>query len=98
LGDMKELGPESCLLHREVGRSLKRFGLDALLSVGPESGAIAEGARRENACGEIRHFPNNEEVRLFLSSFAKEGDMIFLKGSRSMKLEEVLDGLEACGL
>jgi len=94
LGDMKELGPESAELHREVGRSLDRFRLDALVVVGKEAEAFAQGAREKNACGEICHFPSNGEVSAFLSSFVKEGDMIFLKGSRSMKLEEVMNGLE----
>lgn len=94
LGDMKELGNESRELHRNIGRNLEMFGLDELVAVGSDALEIAEGAKEKGACGCIRYFQNNREASEFLSATLRSGDMVLLKGSRSMKLEEILECLE----
>ncbi len=46
LGDMKELGDDAATLHREVGRSCARSGIDRLFALGDLSRHTVEGFRR----------------------------------------------------
>ena len=93
LGDMKELGPGSRDFHRGIGETLDVFSLNTLVAVGEHAREIAEGAREKGACESIHYFPTNAEACSFLSGFVEEGDYLLLKGSRSMRLEEILQGL-----
>ena len=94
LADMKELGPETREWHRAVGRELRAFALDLLVTVGRDSREISEEARSRGAAGEIHHFASNTEVAGFLRNVLAPGDWIFLKGARAMKMEEILSALK----
>jgi UDP-N-acetylmuramoyl-tripeptide--D-alanyl-D-alanine ligase len=97
LGDMKELGPDSRALHREIGLSWGQFRIPVLVTVGADSRAIGEGAAECGNAGPILHFDTNREAGDFLSGFLRPGDAVFLKGSRSMKLEDIVNGLTGPG-
>ena len=95
LSDMLELGAESEALHRRVGKQLEGLGIDMLVTVGARARGIAEAAREAGACPEITSFDTNSEAVSFLASSLRTGDAVLLKGSRSTKLEEILNALKS---
>lgn len=90
LGDMYELGARSLEGHREVGIEAAALGIDVLVSVGKLAGEIAIGASMEDKPPEnISSFLNNEQLMKHLNQIIREGDVILVKGSRGMKMEEI---------
>ncbi len=89
-GDMLELGdcaPES---HREIGRLAARANVEVLVSVGSFSGYILEGAREEGIGGEtLLRFDSPVEAAKALKKILRRGDLVLVKGSRGMKMEEI---------
>ncbi len=94
LADMKELGPSSAAFHERVGRMLAEYEFDLLCAFGDDAqyyarGALAAGMKSEA----VRHFAGREEIVVFLKGWLATGDVVLVKGSRSMKMEEVTDAL-----
>lgn len=94
LGDMLEMGELSGYAHRLVGKYVVDFGVDFLITIGEKSGDIVSGAV---SCGfdknNARSFGGNKEAIEFLDSFIEKGDIVLVKASRSMKLEEISEHL-----
>jgi UDP-N-acetylmuramoyl-tripeptide--D-alanyl-D-alanine ligase len=87
LGDMRELGPASAELHAAAGRYARERGVTRLYAHGPESAAAAgafEGAR---------HFEAPEALVRALKAELRGGVNLLVKGSRSMRLETVVEAL-----
>ena len=99
LGDMLELGDESEDFHRAVGKQLASCTFDLALGVGPLSVHIVNDAIKAGASKEkIRHCNSTEEATTQLSEYLKQGDLVYLKGSRGIGLEKVITGwLDAGG-
>jgi UDP-N-acetylmuramoyl-tripeptide--D-alanyl-D-alanine ligase len=94
LADMKELGDLSVPLHMRVGSEVHRFGFSDLFTHGPLAEHIAHGALKAGMLtSNIRHFSSKEELIDALRAVVRPGDAILVKGSRSMKMEEVADSL-----
>jgi UDP-N-acetylmuramoyl-tripeptide--D-alanyl-D-alanine ligase len=97
LGDMLELGEGSAEAHRQVGAHAAALGVDRLLGVGPLSehtvaGARAAGLRRAESCR------TTAEAALVLAETLRPEDVVLVKGSRGMHMEEIvrqLTGAEA---
>lgn len=95
LGDMMELGTISEKAHREIGRLISEFNVDCLITVGERAKLIAEGASLAGMSAEnIHSFENNSQLCDNIMDILKDGDVILLKASRSMKLEEIAEFLE----
>lgn len=90
LADMLELGARSAQMHRQVGRDAAAEGIDALFCYGEQARLIAEGAR-EAGCKEVFSFDEKDQLAEALCRWLAPGDCILVKGSRGMKLEEVLE-------
>ena len=91
-GDMKELGRRSSSLHRELGSKMAQMGVEVLLTLGKEARATLKTYDyKGGACS--RHFNDTNEMASFLQHFTKPHDIILVKGSRSMHLEQVVDTL-----
>ncbi|KPK77372.1 MAG: hypothetical protein AMJ89_02530 [candidate division Zixibacteria bacterium SM23_73] len=96
LGDMLELGEKTLDYHFKLGRSAAESGIDLLLTVGKHSPAIGQGAKEHGMDKEkILAFDNNEKVSSYLLENLKAGDLVLIKGSRKMKLEEVVLSLKS---
>jgi UDP-N-acetylmuramoyl-tripeptide--D-alanyl-D-alanine ligase len=96
LGDMLELGEKTLDYHFELGKSVAESGIDLLLTVGKHSPAISQGAKQHGMNPErIFAFDNNERVSSYLLENLKAGDLVLIKGSRKMKLEEVVLSLKS---
>lgn len=92
LGDMLELGEESPRLHKELGEAVSDLPIDHLLTVGKGGEGIAKGAEGKGMKG-VESFNNNEKLLRFLRGFAEPGDLYLIKGSRGMRMEEVVSGM-----
>lgn len=99
LADMLELGEMSKKLHKIVGGFVAASKCDELLCFGENSvyyidGAVKKGFDRQKC----HHFDSREEMAEYLKANLKENDAVLFKGSRGMKLEEVVKcfGAELC--
>ena len=88
LGKMGELGAHASAGYERVGR-VAASRLDTLLCVGHEAGAMAEAASSAGLA-DTRVVEDNAAAATLLSSLARPGDLVLLKGSRSARMEEVL--------
>ncbi len=100
LGDMLELGQESERLHREVGQTLRQFGIDALLAVGEFALFYLEGANGVPSVAQAA--TATDGIDLLRSWIAEElaagrRTAVLLKGSRRVRLETLMPGLEQWG-
>ena len=92
LGDMAELGTEGGKLHLETGRLAAKSGLDFLVTVGDLSSGINEGALESGMPKKkLLHFKDRTEAAKAVLKLVKPGDVVLVKGSRRMKLEEVVE-------
>ena len=90
LGDMLEMGELSDYAHRLVGKYVVESGTDFLITVGEKSTVIAEGAVENGLASEnTASFKTNAEAIEFIDSFIKKDDVVLVKASRGMKLEEI---------
>jgi len=89
LGDMLELGETARKSHLEVGRMVVQNGIDRLIVVGKWSAFVAQGAKEKGMLKEaISIYKDIKEVNLALE--IKEGDIVLIKGSRGMGMEQAL--------
>ncbi len=96
LGDMLELGEKTVYYHHELGRAAAESGIDLLLTVGKHSLGIGQGAREFGVSPKrTLAFDTNQEVSAYLLENLKAGDLVLIKGSRRMKLEDVVLSLKS---
>jgi UDP-N-acetylmuramoyl-tripeptide--D-alanyl-D-alanine ligase len=94
-GEMRELGPSSSKLHREAGEHAAKTGkVDFVIGVQGDAaqvveGAVATGVPRERT----KFFATPAEAAEFLAEFVKPGDLLLVKGSRSVKMERIVESL-----
>jgi UDP-N-acetylmuramoyl-tripeptide--D-alanyl-D-alanine ligase len=94
-GEMRELGPSSPKLHHEGGEFAGKTGkIDYVIGVQGDGsqiveGAVAAGVPREHT----KFFPTPAEAAGFLADFVQPGDLLLVKGSRSVKMERIVDEL-----
>ena len=91
LGDMLELGEISEQAHREVGQYVAQNKVDYLFTFGEMSKLTAEEAKAQGVTA--YSFDDKAELSELLLKTVKTNDCILFKGSRGMKLEEVLHTL-----
>ena len=94
LGDMKELGQDKRLLHRQIGEYCYNLNLDALITVGDLGKYIAEGLEASACKTKIIIARDRENAGEELKRILKEGSVVLIKGSRAMKMEEIIKLLE----
>ena len=92
LGDMLELGKSSRELHREIGKLVPEMNFDLLLAVGEDAKEFVKGAK-EGGLEQAFHFDSVKDVIEFLGDVVSEGDVLLVKGSRGMHMEQVVDAL-----
>jgi len=90
LGQMNELGEESERGHREVGEAAAAFGIDELIAVGGTGSEIARAAQ-EAGLEQSTFVAAAEDAARLLGKTAAPGDLILVKGSRSARMERVLE-------
>jgi UDP-N-acetylmuramoyl-tripeptide--D-alanyl-D-alanine ligase len=95
LGDMLELGDFEEEGHRKVGRRAVDV-VSVLVTVGPRGRTIGQEAL---ACGMAKRgvliVEDNEQAIAHLRQIIGQGDIVLVKGSRGMKMEEIVAALTA---
>ncbi|MFH2124733.1 MAG: bifunctional UDP-N-acetylmuramoyl-L-alanyl-D-glutamate--2,6-diaminopimelate ligase MurE/UDP-N-acetylmuramoyl-tripeptide--D-alanyl-D-alanine ligase MurF [Pseudomonadota bacterium] len=100
LGDMLELGSTSAEAHREMGGYAARQLLNYLAVIGSFAAETAAGARMAGMDSRrIRVFQEKKDVvawieELLAARQLQAGDWLLVKGSRGMRLEEVVEQLQ----
>ncbi|PZD94035.1 UDP-N-acetylmuramoyl-tripeptide--D-alanyl-D-alanine ligase [Paenibacillus sambharensis] len=94
LADMLELGPEEQQLHYEIGAMLRPGAVDRLLTYGPLSWHTAEGAKPRLGEENVRHFEDKAALNDYLREQLRSEDLVLVKGSRGMRMEETVQALE----
>ena len=95
--DMLELGKRSSALHNACGRFIAKSGaIDKLILFGRyacniSKGALNGGMKKSN----IIEFKDKNKIVFFLKEQIAENDTVLIKGSRSMKMEDVVEKLIA---
>jgi UDP-N-acetylmuramoyl-tripeptide--D-alanyl-D-alanine ligase len=97
LGEMLELGDHAVALHEDVGRAVRREGIDVLIAVGGAPAAAL--ARAAVAAGmpaaDVRHVATSDEASALAVETIQRGDVVLVKGSRGVKTDRVVERLTA---
>ena len=94
--DMLELGALSRDCHYEIGEYIakKTAGApDLVVVIGTEAAHIVSGIKENGGKQLTEQFHTNAEAALYLKKILKTGDAVIIKGSRSMKTEEIANAL-----
>ena len=94
LGRMGELGVEAERGHRLVGEVAAQAHIDGVIGVGAESEWITDAAWRGGVEKVVR-VDSTEEATKVLRDMARAGDLVLIKGSRSSRMERIVEGLLA---
>ncbi|WP_245574289.1 UDP-N-acetylmuramoyl-tripeptide--D-alanyl-D-alanine ligase [Desulfovirgula thermocuniculi] len=91
LGDMLELGEAGPESHRQIG-SLAAGVADYLVAVGDLAVHYVRGALEAGMpAGRAAHFASRGEAAAFLKEVIRPGDVVLVKGSRGMRMEEIYE-------
>ncbi|MDW8798255.1 UDP-N-acetylmuramoyl-tripeptide--D-alanyl-D-alanine ligase [Staphylococcus pseudoxylosus] len=91
LGDVLELGPNSQIMHEQVGEYLNGKDIDTLFTFGEESQYISNVGNQY--VNHMEHFENKQKLIETIKTYVQPEDKVLVKGSRGMKLEEVVEAL-----
>jgi len=93
---MLELGPESPELNSNCGREAARAGSELIVGVQGEAKEILEGALEAGMDRSRLKFSRDAlQAGDVLARFLQKGDVVLIKGSRGVKLEQALNTLRA---
>ena len=87
-GDMLELGNSSEKQHRIIGKKCQKEELSAVFTFGNETIVTNEEI---NDSIIHKHFNKKESLLSSLNEIISEGDKILVKGSRGMRMEEIVE-------
>ncbi|HHU69887.1 MAG TPA: UDP-N-acetylmuramoyl-tripeptide--D-alanyl-D-alanine ligase [Thermoanaerobacterales bacterium] len=94
LGDMLEMGDWGADAHKELGIYAAQKGIDVLITVGELAKHIATAAEEYGInTGCIFAFNSNFDAVNKIDEICKNNDVILVKGSRGMKMEEIVHSL-----
>lgn len=95
LGSMAELGQYSANEHRMIGMKVAESA-DVFVAVGEAMQEAVNAAKEAGMDAEHIHwFPNSEEAGRFLDPYIQEGDIVYVKGSQSSRMEKVVKDIMA---
>jgi UDP-N-acetylmuramoyl-tripeptide--D-alanyl-D-alanine ligase len=98
LGDMGELGDSALEAHRATGKLVATLGLDHLFALGRFAQPLAEAAVRAGMATERVHVGETHEgIAAAVRDLLQGNDWVLVKGSRSMKMERIVDALAVDG-
>ncbi|MBE0556032.1 MAG: UDP-N-acetylmuramoyl-tripeptide--D-alanyl-D-alanine ligase [Proteobacteria bacterium] len=86
LGDMLELGGQSEAEHRAIGDTLSGGSVEYLLTYGEQAQAIHDAA----AVSFKAHYDQKNMLAEYLIELVTPGDAVLVKGSRGMRMEDVV--------
>jgi len=90
LADMLELGNDAQDQHRHIGRMVTRNNIEYLLTYGPLSKLTNDAAHVKFKA----HYDQKNILSEYLAELVSPGDIVLVKGSRGMKMEDVVEFLK----
>ncbi|MBO61210.1 MAG: hypothetical protein CMO63_04455 [Verrucomicrobiales bacterium] len=93
LGDMAELGKSSESAHNEAGEQVAKLGLSGLIAVGQWADVMVRAAQAVGLSN-VAAFEDAAHAGKALAMKLTPGDVVLVKGSRSAKLERVMEALK----
>lgn len=94
LGDMLELGEKEKEFHEEVAKCIDMTKIHSVLTFGTLSSIISDKLSNSKTEGIVRHFSSKEDLLFECNQLLNKGDVVLVKGSRGLKLEEVCNSLK----
>lgn len=98
LGDMLELGTQSCAMHQRVGAKVASLGIDLLVTLGARGRQIAVGAQRMGMKAvyslDAPNGDNRRQIARRLRELLGEGDVVLFKASRGIGAEQIINELK----
>ncbi len=95
LGDMGELGMEAEALHYELGQDAFSLGIDSLFTLGSLTEATYKGFVDAGAdTRQAQYFTDRNDLINELKKMLQSEHVVLIKGSRIMKMEEIVAALE----
>ncbi len=92
VGDMLELGREARHYHRELGKQIAQADIDCLLAHGDHAHDVIAGAYEAGMdVHQMAVCPLFESLLMNLDCWLEPGDVLLIKGSRSTRMERVID-------
>ena len=93
-GEMLELGKTSAELHATCGKEAVKAGIDLIVGVSGDAKELIAGAAAAGADqSRLRFARNAVDAGDYLIQTVKKDDLVLLKGSRGIRLEQALDTL-----
>lgn len=93
LGDMAELGSHGEAAHAEVGRRVAELGIGQLFAVGAMANVMGRAARAAGL-NRVLEFHDVQSATAAVKAFLRPGDLLLLKASRAVRLEQISDALK----
>lgn len=94
IGDMMGLGDEEIQIHKNIGMNINPEEIDYILTIGNSSYYLFETAKSRFPENHVFHFKTKEEVVEKAKELIVEDTLIFVKASRPMELETIVEALE----
>ena len=89
LGDMGEVGDQGPQFHAEAGAQAQACGIEQLFALGDQSAHAAA------AFGAARHFDDMASLQAAVREALPSVGSVLVKGSRFMKMEQVVEAVAA---
>jgi len=93
LGDMRELGEQREVLHRELGREAGQLAVDGYFFYGEGMEAAYQALAQTSFRGRAFHTTDFSALTTEVCADVRPGDLVLLKGSRAMELERLVGPL-----
>ena len=93
LADVLELGEQSYQCHYDVGVYIAEQKMNELITIGSEAATIAQAVQERNPEIIVHSYQKNEDAISYLKKNLKAGDAVLVKGSRSMRTDEIVKAL-----
>ena len=95
---MFELGEDSTEFHKHVGEYMGKRGVDLLVAIGENTKNIAEAAEKTLGNENIKYYHKKEIFKEEMHHILEKGDVVLVKGSRGMAMDEIVRNIIETGV
>ena len=94
LGALGELGDEEVTIHQSLGNYAAKAGIDHLITIGPVAQHAADGFSLNKTSKQVVYSCQTKDEALNILSTLDSRHVILVKGSRSAKMEDIVNALK----